>query len=293
MILSGSFFKWTSFVGSAVCDPVGIRGSLHMKPGRFKVKKKSPAACSCRAPETLCRDVGLEAPAETEHDFVVVGADANGLAFTAVVGGDFGVAEVDIAVLGVNGNLIVHSESDTAADVPCEVCPAFILAAKIPAEIVVRVDTEVVEGEAEAGAHVRREGGFIVEVIVHVAEQRGGIESFLGGTVVAVPFLLAVAAESAFEFDTQGEHVLGPEVIADGESSAKRELIVFVDAESAHAGTLNSSGILKSHHEFGCQVHAVPGGSDIRKSEGAHKRKCNKKAFHISSRKICLCPAGF
>ena len=151
----------------------------------------------------------------------------------------------------------------------------------------------VQEGEAEAGAHVRREGGFIVEVIVHVAEQRGGIEGFLGGTVVAVPFLLAVAAESAFELDTQGEHVLGPEVIADGESSAKRELIVFVDAESAHAGALNSSGILKSHHEFGCQVHAVPGGSDIRKSEGAHKRKCNKKAFHISSRKICLCPAGF
>jgi len=42
MILSGSFFKWTSFVGSAVCDPVGIRGSLHMKPGRFKVKKRAP-----------------------------------------------------------------------------------------------------------------------------------------------------------------------------------------------------------------------------------------------------------
>lgn len=210
-----------------------------------------------------------------------VGADANGAAAEGRGSLHFRVAEVDVAVAGVDGHVVVDLVGRAKADVPGEVGLAFVLAGDAVAVAVVHVHAQVVEGKAEARAHVGGEGRRVVEIVVDVGKQRGRVEGLLALAARAGPAALAVAAKRAFQLDAQGNHVLRPEVVAGGQGAAESELGVVVDTESAEAGVLHRAEVLHGHQELGSQVHAGAfRGGGAGKGEGADERQSSNDAFH-------------
>ena len=105
------------------------------------------------------------------------------------------------------------------------------------------------------------EGSGVVEVVVDVGKKGGGIEGHVTSATNTTPLGFAVATHGKFELDAQGEHVLGPEVIAGCQSATKGELAVGIHAKATHAvAAVHCSRVLYGHQELGSKVHAACSG---------------------------------
>ena len=153
------------------------------------------------------------------HEFMVAGLV---LEFGPVREIDFVVAQVHITVAQVHGEAVGDVIGHTGTHVPGKVGAVLIEVAVIArrGERVVGV----IEGHAQARAHIGREGRAVAEIIVEVQEQRGRVPGTLEIHPSAiVPAFFAVAAQGVFHFSTHGHAELAVEVIAQGQGAAQGE----------------------------------------------------------------------
>ena len=72
-----------------------------------------------------------------------------------------------------------------------------------------------------------------MEIPKQVGKQGGAVPGaldLLDGGAAVTPGFFVVAAQGKFQFGTQGQHLLGPEVVTHSQSATKGELAVLVNA---------------------------------------------------------------
>ena len=208
---------------------------------------------------------------------------------------DFVVTQADETVGSVNGEIFIKAVRRAHAHVPGEVGET-VVRGKLVATIGGKIIPRVIEGQAQTGADIGRKGTVVVEVPEQVGKERGVVPGALDVAHIdaaVAPGLFAVAAHGEFNFRAQGQHLLRPEVIPQGQRAAQGKLAVVVHARTGQSGrTFHPASVLNAHQELGSQVHA---GAFRRGQTGQgkrqHKRQSGNNTFHDSPPE-CFSPSA-